>query len=73
MVVIISGCGDAGIVRRLKGLNGAIRTMTTTRKAGKCTKDIGTMKTTITATGETMIVITNATMATTMIMTITNH
>ena len=46
---------------------GAIRTMTTIAKAGECTKDIGTMRTTTTATVETMIVTT-----TIMIMT-TRH
>ena len=38
--------------------------MTTTEKAGKCTKDIGTMRTTTTATGET-----TSTIATVMITT----
>ena len=52
-------------VLHLKGRTGVIRTMTTTGKAGKCTKDIGTMRTTTTATGEitiaTVMITTNIT------------
>jgi hypothetical protein len=69
MVIITSGFGDVGTVLPMKGHTGAIRITITTGKAGKCTRDIGTMRTTITATGETMIVIT-----TTMITAMTaNH
>jgi hypothetical protein len=57
LVTITGGCGDAGTVLHMKGHTGVIRIMTTTEKAGKCTRDIGTMRTTTTATGETMIVI----------------
>jgi hypothetical protein len=49
----------------MKGHTGAIRIMTTIAKAGECTKDIGTMRTT-TMAGETMIMI-----ATIMIATVT--
>ena len=40
--------------------------MTTTEKAGKCTRDIGTMRTTTTATGETMIMIATVVITTTI-------
>ena len=66
MVIITGGFGDVGTVLRTKGHTGAIRTMTTTEKAGECTRDIGTMRTTTTAIGETMIMI-----ATIMITTMT--
>jgi hypothetical protein len=42
--------------------------MTTTEKAGKCTRDIGTVRTTTMATGETMVM---TTVATIMIATVT--
>jgi hypothetical protein len=50
----------------MKGHTGAIRIMTTIAKAGECTRDIGTMRTTTMAAGETMIMI-----ATIMIATVT--
>ena len=40
--------------------------MTTTEKAGKCTRDIGTIGTMTMATGETMIIIATIMIATTM-------
>jgi hypothetical protein len=40
--------------------------MTTTAKAGKCTRDIGTMRNTTMATGETMIMIATIVIMTTM-------
>jgi hypothetical protein len=66
LVTITGGSGDAGTVLHMKGHTGAIRTMTTTGKAGKCTRDIGTMRTTTMAAGETMTMI-----ATIMIATVT--
>src|ERR1700693_3541998 len=64
LVTITGGSGDAGSGLPMREPTGAIRTMTTIAKAGECTKDIGTMRTTTTATVETMIVTT-----TIMIMT----
>jgi len=58
LVTITGGSRDAGNVLPMKGPTGAIRTMTTIAKAGECTRDIGTMRTTTTATGESMIVTT---------------
>ena len=66
LVTITGGSGDAGTVLHMKGHTGLIRIMTTTAKAGKCTRDIGTMKTTTTATGETMIMIATVVITTTM-------
>ena len=57
LVTITGGSGDAGTVLHMKGHTGAIRTMTTIAKAGECTRDIGAMRTTTTATGETTIMI----------------
>jgi hypothetical protein len=69
LVIITGGSGDAGTVLPMKGHTGVIRTMITTEKAGECTGDIGTMRTTTTATGETAIMI-----GTIMITTMTtNH
>ena len=69
LVTITGGSRDAGNVLPMKGPTGAIRTMTTFAKAGECTRDIGTMRTTTTATGETTIMI-----GTIMITTMTtNH
>ena len=68
LVTITGGSGDAGTVLHMKGHTGAIRTMTTTGKAGKCTRDIGTVRTTIRATGETMVMI-----GTIMTTTTTDH
>ena len=55
LVTITGGSGDAGTVLHMKGHTGAIRTMTTIAKAGECTRDIGTVRTTTMAAGETMI------------------
>src|SRR5260370_11234501 len=66
LVTITGGSGDAGTVLHMKGHTGAIRIMTTIAKAGECTRDIGTMRTTTMAAGETMIMI-----ATIMIATVT--
>jgi hypothetical protein len=66
LVTITGGSGDAGIVLHMKAHTGAIRIMTTIAKAGECTRDIGTMRTTTMAAGETMIMI-----ATIMIATVT--
>ena len=57
LVTITGGSGDAGTVLHLKGHTGVIRIMTTTAKGGECTRDIGTMRTTTMATGETTIMI----------------
>jgi hypothetical protein len=57
LVTITGGFGDAGTVLHMKGHTGVIRIMTTTEKAGECTRDIGTMRTTTMAAGETMIMI----------------
>ena len=56
LVTITSGFGDTGSVLRLKEHTGPIRITTTIAKAGKCTKDIGTTRTTTATTGATMIV-----------------
>ena len=48
------GSGDAGSVLRLKEPTGPIRITTTIAKAGNCTKDIGTARTTTATTGATM-------------------
>ena len=66
LVTTTGGSGDAGTGLHMKGHTGVIRTMTTTEKAGKCTRDIGTMRTTTMATGETMIIIATIMIATTM-------
>ena len=55
---------DGRTVLHMKGHTGAIRIMTTIAKAGECTRDIGTVRTTTMAAGETMI-------ATIMIATVT--
>src|ERR1700682_5390766 len=55
LVTVTGGSGDAGTVLHMKGHTGVIRIMTTTAKAGKCTRDIGTMRTTTMDTGENMI------------------
>ena len=68
LVTITGGSGGAGNVLHLKGHTGVIRTTTTIAKAGKSTRDIGTMRITTTATGETMVMI-----ATIMITTTTDH
>jgi hypothetical protein len=57
LVTITGGSGDAGTVLHTKGHTGVIRIMTTTAKAGKCTRDIGTMRIMTVVTGETMIMI----------------
>jgi hypothetical protein len=67
LVIITGGFGDAGTVLPMKGPTGVIHTMTTTAKAGKCTRDIGIMRITTMATGENTIMI-----ATIMIMTVTS-
>jgi hypothetical protein len=67
LVTITGGSGDAGTVLHLKGHTGVIRIMTTTEKAGECTRDIGTMRITTTAIGETMIMIATIMIATIMI------
>ncbi len=66
LVTTTGGSGDAGTVLHLKGHTGVIRTMTTTGKAGECMRDIGTMRTTTTATGETTIMIANVVITTTI-------
>ena len=66
LVTITGGFGDAGTALLMKGPTGLIRIMTTTAKAGKCTRDIGTMRTTTMATGETMIMIATIVIMTTM-------
>ena len=83
LVTVTGGSGDAGTVLHMKGHTGAIRTTTTIAKAGECTRDIGTMRTTTMATdgtvrttimaaGETMIVIATIVIKTTM-TTDTDH
>ena len=72
LVTIIGGSGDAGTVLHMKGHSGVIRTTTTTGKAGKCTRDIGTMRTTTMATGEIMIMI-GTIMITTMTTDLYTH
>ena len=54
-VVAINGCGDTGSVLHSKGPIGAIRITTTIAKVSNSTKDIGTGRTTTTATGRIMI------------------
>jgi hypothetical protein len=66
LVTTTGGSGDAGSVLHLKGHTGVIRTMTTTEKAGKCTRDTGTMRTTTMATGETTIMIATVVITTTV-------
>ena len=66
LVTTTGGCEDAGSVLHLKGHTGVIRIMTTTGKAGKCTRDTGTMRTTTTATGETTIMIATVVITTTI-------
>ena len=66
LAIITGGSGDAGNVLPTKGHTGVIRTMTTTGKAGECMRDIGTMRTTTTATGETTIMIANVVITTTI-------
>jgi hypothetical protein len=66
LVTTTGGSGDAGTVLPLKGHTGAIRIMTTIAKAGECMRDIGTMRTTTTATGETTIMIANVVITTTI-------
>src|SRR6266852_8683361 len=56
LVTITGGSEDAGIGLHMKGHTGVIRIMTTTEKAGKCTRDIGTVRTTTRAT-EAMVTI----------------
>src|ERR1700732_1336697 len=68
LVTITGGSGGAGNVLHLKGHTGVIRVTTTIAKAGKSTRDIGTVRITTTATGETMV-----TIATIMITTTTDH
>jgi hypothetical protein len=65
-VTITGGSEDDGNVLLIKGHTGAIRTMTTTEKAGRCMRDIGTARITTTATGESMIMIVTIAIATTM-------
>src|ERR1700730_3640042 len=72
-VTITGGCGDAGTGLHMKGRTGVIRIMTTTAKAGKCTRDIGTMRTTTMATGETMIMIATIMITRTMTTMTTDH
>jgi hypothetical protein len=50
---ITGGSGDTGSVLRLKAHTGPIRITTTIAKAGNCTKDIGTARTTTATTGAT--------------------
>ena len=57
LVTITGGSGDAGTALRMQGHTGVIRITTTIAKAGKCTRDIGTMRITTMATGETTIMI----------------
>jgi hypothetical protein len=65
-VTNIGGSADAGSGLHLKGHTGVIRIMTTTERAGKCTRDIGTTRITTTATGETMIMIATIMITTTI-------
>jgi hypothetical protein len=66
LVTITGGSGDAGTVLHMKVHTGAIRIMTTTEKAGGCTRDIGTMRITTMATEETMVMIATIVITTTM-------
>ena len=54
---ITDGSGDAGTVLHMTGHTGVIRIMTTTEKAGECTRDTGTVRITTVATGDTIIMI----------------
>jgi len=72
-VTTTGGSGDAGTGLHMKGHTGVIRIMTTTAKAGKCTRDIGTMRTTTMATGETMIMIATIMITRTMTTMTTDH
>ena len=54
-VTVTDGYGDAGIVLHMLARIGRIRITTIIAKAGSCTKDIGTAKTTTTTTGRTII------------------
>jgi hypothetical protein len=56
-VTITSGFGDIGSVRLLKVHTGRTRTTTIMAKAGSGMKDIGTVRTTTTAIGGTMITV----------------
>lgn len=64
---ITGGSGDTGSVLRLKARTGPIRITTIIAKAGNCTKDIGTARTTTATTGETMgtVITTTTVMSTT--------
>jgi hypothetical protein len=68
LVTITGGSRGAGNVLLLKGHTGVIRITTTIAKAGKSTRDTGTVRITTTATGGTMV-----TIATIMITTTTDH
>lgn len=65
-ITITGGSEDVGSVLLIKGHTGAIRTMTTTGKAGGCMRDIGTARITTTVTGESTIMIVTIVIATTM-------
>ena len=54
LVTITGGSGDAGTVLHMKGHTGVIRITTTTAKAGKCTRGIGTTRITTMATAENL-------------------
>jgi hypothetical protein len=56
MGIVTSGSGGIGSVLSWRAHTGHTHITITIAKAGKCTKDIGTAKTTPTATGEIMIV-----------------
>jgi hypothetical protein len=72
LVTITGGSGGAGTVLHMKGHTGVIRITTTIAKAGECTRDIGTMRITTMAIGETMIMIVTIMIATIMITTTTD-
>jgi hypothetical protein len=55
LVAITSGSAVTGTVLRLKEHTGPIRITITIAKAGNCTKDIGTTRTTTATIGATMI------------------
>jgi hypothetical protein len=57
----MSGFLADGIVRHMRALIGAIRTTTTTSKAGRCMKATGITKTTAITTTAAMIAITAST------------
>src|ERR1700730_11414492 len=65
LVTITGGSGDAGTVLRIKGHTGVIRITTTIAKAGECTRDIGTMRTTTMAIGENVAMIATIAITTT--------